>query len=238
MAYIVVSDLSKTYQDKTVFKDIRFSIEQGEMIGIIGASGSGKTTLIQCMLGITKANSGNVMLNHQLMPNLNALAHTGYMAQSDALYDDLTGIEHLKFYASIYKIDKKTLKSRIDEVCQMTDLTKDIHRRVSTYSGGMKRRLSLAICLIHHPELIILDEPTVGIDPLLKHKIWQSLHQLKEKNKTVVITTHLMDEAMQCDKLLLLYQGEMIGFAAPQRLLDYYGVDSIEAIFIKAGGAS
>lgn len=235
MSKIVVNQISKSFHQQKVLDDISFSVEKGEIIGIIGASGSGKTTLIQCMLGIQKSDHGNVTINDQLMPNLNALQHIGYMAQSDALYDDMTGLEHLKFYGNIYKLKKNDLNLAIERVGEMTDLTPHLKKRVAHYSGGMKRRLSLAISLLHQPDLIILDEPTVGIDPILKRKIWQSFHALNAQGTTLIITTHIMDEAEACDKLLLLYNNKMIGFGSPARLKAHYQVESVEDIFIKVG---
>ncbi|WP_414051170.1 ABC transporter ATP-binding protein [Macrococcus animalis] len=235
MSKIVVSQISKSFNQHKVLKDISFSVEKGEIIGIIGASGSGKTTLIQCMLGILKSDQGTVTINDYFMPNIEALQNIGYMAQSDALYEDMTGLEHLKFFGHIYQIKKTALTEAITHVANITELTPHLRKRVANYSGGMKRRLSLAISLLHNPELIILDEPTVGIDPILKRKIWQSFNDLNHNGTTIIITTHMMDEAEACDKLLLLNNNEMIGFGAPDRLKSYYQVDSVEDIFIKVG---
>ncbi|WP_414044612.1 ABC transporter ATP-binding protein [Macrococcus equi] len=235
MSKIIVSQISKSFGKHTVLNDISFSVNKGEMIGIIGASGSGKTTLIQCMLGIKTPDSGNVTIDDQFMPDLDALQRIGYMAQSDALYSDLTGLEHLKFFGKLYKMKRTLLNESINHVAEITELTPHLKKRVENYSGGMNRRLSLAISLLHNPELIILDEPTVGIDPLLKRKIWHELHHLKQHGKTIILTTHLMEEAELCDKLLLLNHNKMIGFGSPERLKAHYHANSIEDIFIKAG---
>lgn len=235
MSKIVVSQISKSFKNVNVLNNISFSVDSGEIVGIVGASGSGKTTLIQAMLGIIQQDSGTVTIDQHLMPNLSALQDIGYMAQSDALYDDMTGNEHLKFYGNIYKLKKSLLKEQINKVANLTDLTPHLNKRVNTYSGGMKRRLSLAISLLHQPSLIILDEPTVGIDPMLKKKIWQSFEDLNAMGNTIIITTHIMDEAERCDKLILLYDNEMIGFGSPIRLKNHYNVNSIEEIFIKVG---
>ncbi|MCU7557497.1 ABC transporter ATP-binding protein [Macrococcus sp. TMW 2.2395] len=235
MSEIIVSQLTKSFHQQHVFQNISFSVNKGEIVGIIGASGSGKTTLIQCMLGILQPDHGTVTINNQFMPDLNALQHIGYMAQSDALYEDLTGLEHLKFFGRIYQLKKAELVRAIERVADITDLTPHLNKRVAGYSGGMKRRLSLAISLLHQPELIILDEPTVGIDPILKRKIWHAFNDLHAQGTTIIITTHIMEEAEACDKLLLLYNNTMIGFGAPDRLKAHYEVDTIEDIFIKVG---
>ncbi|UBH09317.1 ABC transporter ATP-binding protein [Macrococcus armenti] len=229
MNKIIVSNLSKFY-DSTVFNPMSFAVEKGEMIAIVGASGAGKTTLIECMLGITKPTTGDVYIDGHLMPDINVLHKTGYMAQSDALYSELTAREHLNFFGSMYK---KVTQSDILRVSEITALTNVLNKRVHTFSGGMKRRLSLAICLLHHPELIILDEPTTGLDPLLTNQIWNTFDSLRQQGTTMIITTHNMSEAMRADKLLLLFNHEMIAFGKAEELFEHYNVSSIEDIFIK-----
>lgn len=235
MSKVIVSQLTKTFNHQKILSDISFAVDSGERIGIVGASGSGKTTLIQCMLGILKSDSGDVMIDGHFMPHLESLQSIGYMAQSDALYEDLTGLENLRFFGKLYRLNKKDLQAAIEDVANITELTTHLNKRVAQYSGGMKRRLSLAISLLHQPQLLILDEPTVGVDPLLKRKIWQSFTDLNRKGTTIIITTHVMEEAEACDKLLLLYNSEMIGFSSPHRLKAHYQVDTIEDIFIKVG---
>ncbi|TDM50783.1 ABC transporter ATP-binding protein [Macrococcoides goetzii] len=235
MSKVIVSQLSKSFNHQKILNDISFSVNSGERIAIVGASGSGKTTLIQCMLSMLKSDSGNVTIDDHFMPHLNSLRKIGYMAQSDALYEDLTGLENLRFFGKLYRLHKKELQASIGDVAKITELTSHLNKRVAQYSGGMKRRLSLAISLLHQPQLLILDEPTVGVDPLLKRKIWQSLIDLNRNGTTIIITTHVMEEAEACDKLVLLYNNEMIGFGSPLRLKAYYQVDTIEDIFLKVG---
>lgn len=229
MDEIVVTNLSKSYEHP-VFKPLSFAVEKGEMVAIIGASGSGKTTLIECMLGITSGDSGTVSIKGQLMPNIAALSDIGYMAQSDALYDSLTARENLKFFGSMY--DKVTSK-RIEEVSSITALTAHLDKRVEKFSGGMKRRLSLAICLLHQLDILILDEPTTGLDPLLIEQIWHTFRTLQSSGTTLLITTHNMAEADRADKLLLLFDHEMLAYGTKQTLYQHYGVNSIQDIFIK-----
>jgi len=160
------------------------------------------------------------------------------MAQSDALYTELTGEENLKFFASLFKLGKEARKERIQYAAGLVNLVGELGKRVSAYSGGMKRRLSLAVALIQNPRLLILDEPTVGIDPQLRVSIWNELLRVKrEEGKTIVVTTHVMDEAARCDYLALVRDGRILASGTPQELLAQYKVDNLEGVFLAAGGS-
>lgn len=190
-------------------------VNKGEIIGLIGPSGAGKSTMIKTMLGMEKADSGTALVLNTQMPNRNILGKIGYMAQSDALYDALTGLENLEFYGQMKGIAKKDLTLQIHHVARVVDLQDHLDKFVSGYSGGMKRRLSLAIALFGNPELLILDEPTVEIDPSLRRKIWAELDNIRQEGRSVFITTHVMDEAELTDKVALLLHGDVITFDTP-----------------------
>lgn len=145
------------------------------------------------------------------MPNLSVLQEIGYMAQSNALYMSLTGKENLMFFASFFNLNKIEKQKRISYAAKLVNLTDDLNKRVSAYSGGMKRRLSLTIALIQNPKILILDEPTVGIDPELRLNIWNELLRLKnEEGKTIIVITYVMDEAEKCDYIAMLREGSFI----------------------------
>ena len=163
--------VNKSFGKKTVLKNINLNIERGTIFGLIGPSGAGKTTIVKMLVGMDVADSGSVEVLQTKMPNLALLQQIGYMAQSDALYNELTGEENLKFFASLFKLSKHDQKQRIEYVANLVNLTEELSKRVSAYSGGMKRRLSHAISLIQNPMMLILDEPTVGIDPELRLSI-------------------------------------------------------------------
>jgi ABC-2 type transport system ATP-binding protein len=158
------------------------------------------------------------------------------MAQADALYNDLTGRENLAFFASLYKLNKEVQKKRIAYAADLVDLTPHLTKKVQNYSGGMKRRLSLAAALIHDPQVLILDEPTVGIDPELRKSIWAEINRLKNEGKTILITTHVMDEAEKCDQLAMVREGEIISSGSPSELKKHYQINNLEEVFLKAGG--
>lgn len=231
--------ISKKYGDKTILNNIDFATKHGTIYGVIGPSGSGKTTLIKMLVGMEKPDQGSVHVFNTPMPNLKILQRIGYMAQSDALYPTLTGAENLQFFASIFKLPKNEQQERITYTAKLVNLTEDLHKQVSAYSGGMKRRLSLAIALIQNPEILILDEPTVGIDPELRFQIWNELARLKEEEgKTILITTHVMDEANRCDFVSMLRDGSIIAHGSPQALKAKFHVESLDEVFLYAGRTS
>lgn len=235
MDVIKISNITKKYGKSVVLDNVSLTIENEEIVGLIGPSGAGKSTLVKAIMGMEKVNNGEIKVLDVNIPNLKVLKQIGYMAQSDALYEDLSGRDNLLFFAKLYKMNKDYIEERIHYVSKIVKLEKDLSKKVSKYSGGMKRRLSLAISLIQNPDLFILDEPTVGIDPTLRLSIWNEINSLKSQGKSIIVTTHVMDEALRCDKLALINNGKIIAYGNPEDLLRQYEVKSIEEIFIKLG---
>ncbi|MBZ5992679.1 ABC transporter ATP-binding protein [Leuconostoc gelidum] len=233
---ISVEKVSKSFGNQQVLKNIDMLLKKGEIIGLIGPSGSGKSTLINIALGVERADSGLTTIFGQKMPNRMLLGKLGYMAQSDALYESLTAKENIRFFAEMKGVDKKLLTPEITRVAKIVSLENYLDKRVSGFSGGMKRRLSLAIALISDPGLLIVDEPTVGSDPALRLQIWQELHRMRDEGHAILVTTHVMDEAELVDRVALLLGGELIANDSPQNLESQYHVDSIEKVFLKAEG--
>ena len=230
---IEIEKLSKSFGEQKVLDKIDFNLESGEIVGLIGPSGSGKSTLIKTMLGMEKADEGEALVLDYKMPKREILSNIGYMAQSDALYEMLTGYENLEFFGKMKGVSAKELKKEIEYIAEVVDLTDDLKKLVSNYSGGMKRRLSLAIALIGSPELLILDEPTVGIDPSLRKNIWKELFKQRDNGVGILVTTHVMDEAELTDKVGLLLNGDIIDFDTPQQLKVKNNVETIEEVFLK-----
>ena len=208
-----LQDLQKSFGQQLVLNHVGFELQSGEIIGLIGPSGAGKSTMIKTMLGMEKADSGIALVLDHTMPNRHILGDIGYMAQSDALYEALSGQENLEFFGQLKGLSKKDLKDEIAHVAQVVDLTEHLNKAVSGYSGGMKRRLSLAIALLGNPQLLIRD-----------------------KGVGILVTTHVMDEAELTDKVGLLLGGNIIAFDTPKNLKESYGVSSIEEVFLKAEG--
>lgn len=236
MSIVKVKNITKEVSKIKILDNVSLEIEEGEILGLIGPSGSGKSTFIKSIIGMEKITCGEVFILGKKIPNRNVLQSIGYMAQSDALYEDLTGKENLEFFAEIFSINKYEINKRIEYVSNLVNMQNDLNKKVKYYSGGMKRRLSLAISLIQDPKILILDEPTVGIDPKLRLSIWNELNKLKLNGKSIIITTHVMDEAQRCDKLALIRNGKIIANGTPSKLKDEFKVDTIEDIFLKIGG--
>lgn len=233
---ILIKNVSKSYGKKFVLNDINFSVEEGKIYGFIGPSGAGKTTLVKMIMGMDIPDNGSIYLLNEKVPNLKLLQQIGYMAQSDALYTELTGKENLMFFASLFKLSKAEMKDRITYTSQLVNLTEDLNKKVANYSGGMKRRLSLAIALIQNPKVLILDEPTVGIDPELRFSIWDELLRLKnEEGKTIIVTTHVMDEAERCDYIAMIRDGSLIATGTPNELKELYKAKNLDEVFLYAG---
>lgn len=192
-AIIDLQHLAKRFGNQTVLKDINLTVNPGEIVGLIGPSGAGKSTVIKVTLGMEVTSGGSAKVFGTTMPNRELLGRIGYMAQTDALYDALSGRENLKFYGLMKGIAKAALNEQVNYVAKVVDLTADLDKRVSGYSGGMMRRLSLAIALLGKPDLLILDEPTVGIDPALRRQIWAELGRIRDEGRSILITTHVMD---------------------------------------------
>lgn len=233
---ISINKLSKTYGKTAVLKEVDLQVAGGEIFGLIGPSGSGKTTLVKMIVGIDSPSGGMVEVLGKQVPNLSLLQDIGYMAQSDALYPELTGRENLRFFASLYKMKQAVLKERLAYAADLVQLTDELGKKVAAYSGGMKRRLSLAIALVHDPQILILDEPTVGIDPELRLSIWNELMLLKrQQGKTIIVTTHVMDEAEKCDRIAMVREGGILATGTPDELKAAYRAVDLEGVFLQAG---
>lgn len=231
---IQVNQLQQGYGKTMILKNIDFKLATGQICALIGPSGSGKTTLINSIMGMLAPQSGTVKVFGQTMPQREMLGKIGFMGQTDALYFNLTGYENLKFFGKLQNLKKAVLQKRIAQTTQVVVLKPALKKLVKNYSGGMKRRLSLAIALLAEPDLLILDEPTVGIDPELRLNIWHELHQQASRGKAILLTTHVMADAQQADKLLLLQNGTLIAQGSPEQLMRKYQADSVEAVFLKA----
>ncbi len=233
-----VEQAGKRFGSKEVLKDISLDVAHAEIFGLLGPSGAGKTTLVKMIAGIDTASGGSIYVLGERMPKLEAMHQIGYMAQADALYNELTAQENLQFFAALYGLKGPLRRQRIREVMDLVDLTADLKKIVSNYSGGMKRRLSLAAALLHQPKLLILDEPTVGIDPVLRQSIWNELHRLCDNGTSILVTTHVMDEAEKCHRLGMIRGGRLIATGTPETLKRDTGTSTIEQAFLYYGGAA
>ena len=212
---IVLEHVHKTFGAVHAVNGLSLRIHAGEIFGLIGPNGSGKTTLIRLLLGLLRPTSGSVCVLGQRMPNWRAAPSIGYMTQASALYGELSVRENLAFFGSLYGLRGRALDTRIREVVELVDLTERVRSPIQTLSGGMRQRVSLACALVHQPRLLILDEPTVGIDPELRHTFWDYFAQLTQQGVMLVISTHHLDEATRCDRLGLLRFGQLLAVDIP-----------------------
>ncbi len=229
-----IENASISFDKRKVLNDVNITIDTGTILGLIGPSGAGKTTTIKCLLGMEKLDQGTAEIFGHIMPNRKVLGEVGYMGQSDALYEDLSARENLIFFGNLMGLTGSDLEKAITENMALVNLTEFIDKPVKTFSGGMKRRLSLATTLLANPDLIVLDEPTVGIDPSLRVTIWEQLRTLADDNKAIIVTTHVMDEAEKCDYVGLIIEGKLFALGTPADLKQKFNASSIEEVFLKA----
>jgi len=228
---IEISEIAKKYKANIVLEDISLTVESGKIYCLLGASGSGKTTLLRIIMGAIVADKGRVTIDGVEMPNKQMLARIGFMPQEDALYSELSIFQNMKFFAGIQNLKKEEIINRAEELLQVVGLLNEKDKLVSNCSGGMKKRASLATTMIHSPKILILDEPTVGIDPVLRRKIWAYLHALRDDGITILVTTHAMDEVTECDNAALLRNGRIIVADTVVNLLKKTENGKIEDLF-------
>jgi len=219
---LAVSGLRKSYGENEVVRGLDFSIARGECFGLLGPNGAGKTTTLRCCLGLIEPNAGTITLVGEPVPKAarEARIRVGVVPQMDNLDPDFTVVENLRIYGRYFRIPDAVLNQRIPRLLEFAGLTGRVGVSIRTLSGGMKRRLILARALINDPELLILDEPTTGLDPQARHLIWDGLRQLLTQGKTILITTHFMDEAEHlCSRLAVIDHGRMIACDKPRALI-------------------
>ncbi len=229
---VVVEHVSKQFGTIRALDDVTFRVEKGETFGLIGPNGSGKTTLIRLLLGLGRPTAGDIQVLGHSVPDRHVAANIGYMTQANALYSELSIKENLSFFATLYGLRGKLRTSRINETIELVDLTDRANSPVQNLSGGMRQRVSLACALVHHPQLIFLDEPTVGIDPELRVTFWEYFAHLNAQGVAIVVSTHILDEAVRCHRLGLLRFGELLAADTPDALRRQSGQEDFEKAFL------
>jgi ABC-2 type transport system ATP-binding protein len=229
---IETKGLRKQFDELVAVESLDLRISKGTLYGLIGPNGSGKTTAIKMLVGLLKPTAGHAKILGEPVPVRTNRSKVGYMPQEMAIYQDLTVHENLEFFAGLYSIIRETSRRREEEVLRVVDLEQSRDRLVSHLSGGMRHRVSLACALMHDPFVIFLDEPTVGVDPELRVGFWKYFAELKAQGKTIVLTTHYMDEAERCDVVGMMRQGELIAEGAPRDLMEKTSVSNLEDAFL------
>lgn len=231
---IEIRNVSKKFGNRQILKDISLTANSGEILCLLGPSGAGKTTLIRLVTGALKPDSGEVVIDGKKQPSMTAMKNIGFMPQGQAIYEDISGLGNLLFFGRLFGLRGKKLKERADQVLDMVNLKEDKNKLAACYSGGMKKRLSLAIALIHEPSILILDEPTVGIDPVLRKSIWDEFEELRKQGRTIIVSTHVMDEAERCQKAALIHGGTLIESGEVEKLKKKTAGGSLEELFFSS----
>jgi ABC-2 type transport system ATP-binding protein len=245
---LTFENVRKTYGSLVAVDDLTVTVERGEVLGLLGPNGAGKSTSVNLAVGLLAPDAGRITVNGKNPRSPDARVHLGVAPQALALYDMLSGRENLRFFGQMYGLSGSTLVDRVKWALDFVGLSDRAGDRVGGYSGGMKRRLNLAAALVHDPELILLDEPTVGVDPQSRNQIFENIMALKQLGRTLIYTTHYMEEAERlCDRVAVIDRGKLLAIGRVEDLLVTYDVKpvvvqvqraSLEQLFLQLTGRS
>ena len=226
-----VDDVSKSFGSFKALNGVTLRVKKGEIYGLLGPNGAGKTTIIRLVAGLLEAHAGTVTALGQRMPNVPVLRHVGYMTQAAALYPALSVEENVRFFAAINGAEEG-----VKDALELVHLWDRRTSVVSTLSGGMRTRCSLACAVVHHPELLLLDEPTVGVDPELRVQLWEDFRRMAAAGTTIIVSSHVMDEADRCQRLGLIQYGRLIAEGSPAEIRAQAGTQNLEEAFLTLAG--
>lgn len=238
-AAITAKNLVKKYGDIVALNGLDLKIEKGELFGLLGPNGAGKTTLINILCGLLMPDSGTAYIDNFDLKKftIEMKKRIGMCPQEPAYFDYLTGRENIEFFGNLYSVPKEELKKSTDMLIEKLNLSETAKRKAKTYSGGMIRRLNMIIALVHNPDIIFLDEPTVAMDPQSRHAVWDFIQELNQKRKTIILTSHYIEEAeFLCDRVGIIDHGKLIELGEPKKLLEKYGAKNLEDVFIELTG--
>lgn len=225
---IEIKQLKVVIEGQTILDDITVDLPAGHIIGLLGPSGAGKTTLIRVLVGLQSITSGEFKVFGLPVGSAKLRSQIGYMPQAAAIYPDLTLGQNLTYFAKM----SGQPTSKVGEILGQVDLTNQAHQLASTLSGGQASRASLAVALLTNPKLLVLDEPTVGVDPVLRHQLWALFSKLARSGTTLIVTSHIMDEANRCEQLLLIRYGRILANGSPKALIELTKTSNIEEAFL------
>ncbi len=231
---VIIDKLTKKFGDFVAVDQITLTVEKGEIFGFLGANGAGKTTAIRMLCGLLLPTSGKgTVAGFDIYKENEKIKRSiGYTSQKFSLYKDLTAYENLWFYGSVYQVPRKALQERIDELSENLGLKEFINRLAGSLPIGWRQRLALAASLLHRPQILFLDEPTGGVDPIFRRRFWETLYQLADQGTTLFVTTHYMDEAEFCRRISIMHRGEIIELGNPQDLIRKYNQTNLQETFI------
>jgi len=258
--YVETRNLTKKYRNLVAVDRLNLRIKKGEIYGLVGPNGAGKTTTIKILCGILRATSGEAYILGRRLPDKRVMERIGYMPQETALYRGLKRVmerigympqetalyrgltvkQNIEFFGSLYGLEREMLREKVEVLLKFVELEERGDEKVMNLSGGMMRRVSLVCSLVHEPDILFLDEPTVGVDPELRASFWGYFNRLRERGKTILITTHYMDEATRCHRVGFMREGRLIAEDTPEVLLERAGKATLEEAFLvlSEGGGS
>jgi len=232
---LLVQNASVKLGNVQALNDLTLEVPAGSVFGLLGPNGAGKTTLIRAITGLLPLDSGRISLFNQLAPGSHASRKLiGYMPQQLALYPTMTVTDNILFFGRLYGVPEATLAHRLSELLEMVELKDFANAKVGELSGGMVRRVMLASVVIHQPKLLILDEPTAGVDPLLRIKFWDWFADLQAQGTSILVTTHHISESFRCSQVVFMRDGQLLENGTPQQLMDRYDAQDLETAFVDA----
>ncbi len=229
-----IEGIRKNFGGLRALDGVNLHIKTGEIYGLLGPNGAGKTTIIRAIVGLVAPDAGTVTVLGRRMPDVDNLRNVGYMTQQAALYPGLSVEENLDFFAAINGAEKQGVTDAL-KLVRLDDRRKSV---VATLSGGMRQRCSLACALVHKPKLLLLDEPTVGVDPQLRVQFWEDFRRMAENGTTIIVSSHVMDEAERCQRLGLIQYGKVLAEGSPNEVRALAGTNNLEEAFLKLAGAT
>lgn len=232
---IQVRDLVKKFGSFVANDHLSFDVRRGEIFGFLGANGAGKTTALRILSGLSKPSSGEVRVaGYDIYRQAEKVKrHIGYMCQKFSLYEDLTVAENIMLYGGIYGLPKRTIEERTTELLKYLDFTEHRKRIIGDLPLGMRQKLAFTVAILHDPDIVFLDEPTGGVDPITRRQFWEMIYRAADKGITVFVTTHYMDEAEYCDKVSIMSEGRIVAIGRPGDLKKKYDATSIHEVFVK-----
>jgi ABC-2 type transport system ATP-binding protein len=229
-----IEGIRKNFGGLRALDGVNLHIKTGEIYGLLGPNGAGKTTIIRAIVGLVGPDAGTVTVLGRRMPDVDNLRNVGYMTQQAALYPGLSVEENLEFFAAINGAEKQGVTDAL-KLVRLDDRRKSV---VATLSGGMRQRCSLACALVHKPKLLLLDEPTVGVDPQLRVQFWEDFRRMADNGTTIIVSSHVMDEAERCQRLGLIQYGKVLAEGSPNEVRALAGTNNLEEAFLKLAGAT
>ncbi|MCG3120476.1 MAG: putative multidrug ABC transporter ATP-binding protein YbhF [bacterium] len=231
---VQTANLGKRFGKFEAVKNLNLAVHAGEIFGFLGANGAGKTTAIRMLCGLLLPSSGNGQVaGFDIYKQSEQIKqHIGYMSQKFSLYDDLTPAENIEFYGGVYGLQRQTLLQKRSDLLEELGLTELADMTTRSLPLGYKQRLALSCALLHDPKIVFLDEPTGGVDPEARRNFWDLIYHMAQQGKTIFVTTHYMDEAEYCNRVSIMYQGEIIALGSPQELKQKFGKASMQEVFI------